>query len=84
MNYTPVWYVGLQEGFSEQGIGDFYLVDEPNGSTVAFKPDEHRISGIAASAFRRGLRMVPGELIPYLVDKESRSNVEREAPEVMT
>lgn len=50
----PVKYVGLQKGFPEQGIPDFYLVDEPFGSTIKFDPAKHTIVGLSDSAKERG------------------------------
>jgi hypothetical protein len=64
MSKIPVRYVGLQQGFSEKGIPDFYLVDEPNGSTKKFDPEKHIITGLSDSARNRGIH-IPVELVMY-------------------
>lgn len=63
MNKIPVLFVGIQK--FGHGIPDMYLVDEPSGTTVMFKPAKHRFVGLAGSAIRRNLTMsdVPKELL---------------------
>lgn len=57
----PVLYVGVQEGFKEQGIPDMQLVDTLAGFTYTFNPDKHIIVGLSESAKQRGTK-VPKEL----------------------
>ncbi len=45
---TPVIYAGLQRG--EGLMPDFYLVNEPSGTTVEFDPVRHVIVGSAQAA----------------------------------
>jgi len=40
---VDVLFVGLQSGFGF--CPDWYMVNLPNGSTVRFNPDRHRITG---------------------------------------
>jgi|SRR6185295_18756583 len=61
MDKIPVKYVGLQEGFPEQGIPNFYLVDEPGGSTKSFDPMLHYITGLSDNA-KNAQRRIPDEL----------------------
>lgn len=60
----PVKYVGLQQGVPESGIPDFYLVNEPSGTTVQFNPEKHTIVGLSDSAKSRNIH-IPIELIFY-------------------
>lgn len=59
-NKIPVLYVGEQVGATDDVF--LYLVDEPSGSTVTFKPEKHVIVGVTATALARGFS-VPDALL---------------------
>ena len=57
---TPVLYHGWQQGYGS--VPGFYMVDDPSGSTIAYRPDKHFIIGLTESAKRREVE-IPKELL---------------------